>query len=89
DLVFVQNWLEQLQGIIGEMERRLERIPPAQAYRRGSLSQFQPTGEKQIESLRQLYGRMQEFTLQVTEFIGFTPATPLAEIETLLALTHE
>jgi len=88
DLVFVQTWLEQMQGMIREIERRMERIPEGQTYRRGSLSQLQPTREKQIEALQQLCKEMQELTPRITDFIGFTPADPSAEIEILLALIN-
>jgi predicted nucleotidyltransferase len=88
DLVFVQTWLEQLQRMIREIERRMERIPGQQAYRRGSLSQFQATREKQIEALQQLCNQMQRLTPRVTEFIGVSLADPSAEIDTLFALTN-
>jgi predicted nucleotidyltransferase len=88
DLVFVQTWLGQLQGMIQETERRMERIPKQQAYRRGSFSQLQATREKQIEALQQLCNQMQGLTARVTEFIGFSPANPSTEIETLLALIN-
>ena len=89
DLVFVQTWLEQLQRITQEIETRMERIPREQAYRRGSLSPLQPTREKQIESLQGLCHQMRELMPRVTEFIGFAPANPAAEIDTLFALTKE
>jgi hypothetical protein len=86
DLVFVQTRLEQLHGITQEIERRMDRSP--RAYRRGSLSQLQPTREKQIEALRGLCTKMRELMPRVTEFIGFPPADPSAEIDTLFALTN-
>jgi len=87
DHVFVTHWLEELHGISLEIERRIHRLPLQ--YTRGSLSQFQPTRERQIESIHQLCNKMQELTPQVTQFIGFTPALPLAEIETLLSFAKE
>ena len=89
DLVFVQNWLEQLHALIREIERRIEGVSWEDAYTRGSISQFQPTREKQIESLRQLINRMQDLKPKITEFIESEPDTPLAEVETLFALTNE
>lgn len=89
DLVFVQNWLEQLHALIREIERRIEGVSWEDAYTRGSISQFQPTREGQIESIRQLCNKMQELTPQVTQFIGFTPDSPNAEIETLLSFVKE
>jgi len=87
DNVFVTHWLEELHGLIHEIERRINRLP--RQYTRGSLSQFQPTRERQLESIRQLCNKMQALTQQVTQFIGFAPASPLAEIETLLSFAKE
>jgi len=87
DNVFVTHWLEELQRLIHEIERRIARDP--WQYARGSLSHFQPTCEGQIESIRQLCNKMQELTPQVTRFIRFTPALPLAEIEKLFSFTKE
>ena len=87
DLVFVQNWLEHLHGLVREIERRMEGKSWEQTYVRGSVSQFQPTREKQIESLRQLCHTMQQLAPNVMEFVGFAPTIPLAEIETLFSLT--
>ena len=89
DLVFVQNWLEQLHGLIREIERRIDGVSWEDAYTRGSISQFQSTREKQIESLRQLINRMQDLKPKIIEFIESEPDTPSAEIETLLALVNE
>jgi predicted nucleotidyltransferase len=89
DLVFVQHWLEPLHELIREIERRMEGVSWEDAYTRGSISQFQSTREKQIESLRQLIIRMQELKPKITEFIKSGPNMPLAEIEILLALTNE
>jgi hypothetical protein len=74
--------------MVRETERRMERIPQEQAYRRGSLSQFQATREKQIDALQRLCNQMRRLTPRVTEFIGFAPADPSAEIDTLFALTN-
>jgi hypothetical protein len=87
DQVFVIRWLEELYRIHHEIERRIQRLPFQ--YRRGSLSQFPATREKQIESLKQLIVRMQELQPKITEFTGLELVFPLEEIETLLALTNE
>jgi len=87
DLVFVQNWLEHLHGMVREMERRIQRIPWQDAYVRGSVSKLQPTRDKQIESLRQLCERMQELKPRVAEFTESELLMPVAEIETLFSLT--
>ena len=86
DLVFVQEWLEHLHGMVREIERRMQRISWLDAYVRGSVSQFQPTREKQIESLRQLCSRMQELKQRVAEFVESDPLMPITEIETLFTL---
>jgi predicted nucleotidyltransferase len=85
--VFVIHWLEELHKLIHEIERQIARMP--WQHIRGSLSQFQPTRSGQLESIRQLCRLMQELTPQVTQFIGFPPASPLEEIETLLSFAEE
>ncbi|MCC6299204.1 MAG: aminoglycoside 6-adenylyltransferase [Anaerolineales bacterium] len=87
DSVFAAEWIENLHGIVHEIERRIEREP--WGYTRGSLSKLQPTLEKQIESIHQLCRRIFELRPLVKEFIGRDPATPLAEIETLLSLINQ
>jgi predicted nucleotidyltransferase len=87
DLAFVQEWLEHLHGIARDIERRIERVSWQDAYVRGSVSQFQPTREKQIESLKALCQRMQELKPKVAEFTESQPLMPLAEIEALFSLT--
>jgi predicted nucleotidyltransferase len=89
DLVFVQNWLEQLHGLVREIERRLERKTWQEVYVRGSFSNLQPTREKQIESLRQLMNRMQSLEPEIADFTGSELAAPLTEIEALLSLADE
>jgi hypothetical protein len=73
--------------MVRDIERRIQRISWQDAYVRGSVSQFQPTRQKQIESLRQLCNRMQELKPRVAEFTESQPLMPLAEIETLFSLT--
>ena len=84
DGVFVAHWIEILFQLKYDIERRLKREP--WKYTRRSISQLQPTREKQIESICELYGTMLDLKPAVKHFIGVEPATPLAEIETLLAL---
>lgn len=87
DSVFVTEWIEHLHNILYEIERRLNREP--WKYKRGSRSQFQPTREKQLESIRELCNRAQGLKPRVTEFTGSEPASPSAEIELLLSLAHK
>jgi predicted nucleotidyltransferase len=89
DLVFVQIWLEELHKLIREIERRMEGISWLQAYVRGSVSQFQPTREKQIASLRELVLKMQRLYPAIQEFTGSELAAPAAEIEFLFSLADE
>jgi predicted nucleotidyltransferase len=89
DLVFVQNWLEVLHKLIREIERRMEGISWLQAYVRGSLSQLQPTREKQIEALQELIMKMQQLHPAIEEFTGSALVIPIAEIEFLLSLAKE
>ena len=87
DGVFVTHWIEILFQLKHDVERRLKREP--WNYTRGSISQLQPTPEKQIESIRELCNRMLELRSRVTEFIGAEPMTPTSEIEKLLSLLHQ
>lgn len=86
DLVYVQNWLEQLHGLIREIERRIKRVPWQDVYTRGSASQLQPTRGKQIESLQQLITRMIELKPEITNFTELELVEPMEEIELLLSL---
>jgi len=87
DLVHVQNFIEQLHGLMREIERRIKRVPWQHVYTRGSASQLQPTREKQIESLRQLIKRMQTLKPEITNFTEVELVEPMEEIALLLSLT--
>lgn len=87
DGVFVSEWLEHLHELIQEIERQLHGEP--RKYSRGSLSQLQPTPEKQIELIRSLCRKMQALASEIEHFSGTNPALPIEEIETLLALADE
>ena len=89
DLVFVQSWLEVLHKLVHEIERRMERIPWLQAYVRGSISQFQPTREQQLESLRELVIKMQKLHPAIQRFAGSELPVPVREIESLISLMDE
>ncbi len=86
DGVFAAHWIEALHGMIGEIERHLDRKP--WHYSRGSLSSLQPTSEKQLQSMRELCNRMLALKDKVSEFTGSEALTPTAEIEELLALAQ-
>jgi hypothetical protein len=87
DSVFATQWVEHLNGMIQEMERLINR--QAWSYTRGSVSQFQPTLEKQIESIRQLCTKMQDLQAKAAKFTGLELSMPLKEIETLLSLVKK
>ena len=89
DLVFVQNWLEELHKLTREIERRLKGIPWLEAHVRGSVSQFQPTREQQIEALRELILKMQKLHPTLQKFTGSELSAPVAEIKFLLSLIDE
>jgi hypothetical protein len=84
DGVFVAEWLEHLQSLIHDIERRLNR--ELWRYTRGSFTKLQSTREKQLESIRELCDRMKGLKARVAEFTGSEPAMPLTEIEILLSL---
>jgi predicted nucleotidyltransferase len=86
DGVFAAHRIESLHGMIGEIERHLDRQPAH--YTRGSLSSLQPTSEKQLESTRELCNRMLALKDKVSEFTGAEPLTPVTEIEELLTLAQ-
>jgi hypothetical protein len=87
DSVFVAHWLEALQELVHDIERRIQHEP--WQYRRGSLSRLRPARKEQVESLRQLCRKMQELAPEVQRFSGKTPALPFTEIETLFSLLNE
>jgi predicted nucleotidyltransferase len=87
DDVFATQWLENLHGLVQEMERRIRRQP--WKYTRRSLTELQPTQQQQVESIRQLCRKMQALAVEVERFRGVVPALPIAEIETLLSLVNE
>jgi hypothetical protein len=87
DGVFVTQWIENLHALIRDIERQINGEP--WNYTRGSLSQLQPTREKQIESLKQLCEKMQELHPTVIEFTGSNLLMPLAEIEVLFSFVND
>lgn len=83
DGVFVTQWTENLHALVSEIERKMSGEP--WKYHRGSVSQLQPSREKQIESLQRLCQKMQDLQPKVSEFINTEALLPLTEIETLLS----
>ncbi|MFN8411893.1 MAG: hypothetical protein U0Z26_05855 [Anaerolineales bacterium] len=87
DGVFVTQWIEYLNGMIQDIERHLNRSP--RSYTRGSISQLQPTSEKQVESIRKMCNRMQNLQPTVFKFTESELSMPLKEIETMLSLVNK
>ena len=87
DGVFVTEWTEHLHTLLYEIERRLNGEP--WKYPRGSRSKFQPTREKQIQSIKELCNHMLELKAKVSEFTGSEPLTPISEIDDLFLLAND
>lgn len=87
DGVFATQWIETLNGMIKDIERHINGNP--WSYTRGSISQLQPTPEKQMESIRQLCNRMQSLKPKADKFTESDLSLPLKEIETLLSLSNK
>lgn len=86
DGVFAAQWIEHLHSMVRDTERMLAGEP--WKHHRDSLSQLQNTPEKQIELLKGLCQKMQEFYPKVSEFTGSHPLVPLAEIAMLFSLVQ-
>ncbi len=86
DSVFVQRWLEELHGMIHEVERLI--AGKGWQYQRGSFSTLEPTGEVQIQAIYQLCERMQRLMPEVAKLGGHVLASPMSTIETLLNLAN-
>ena len=83
DGVFAAEWIEHLHALIHDIERQINREP--WIYHHGSLSQLQTTRENQIESLQQLYKRMEDLKPKVAEFVGSEHPLPTVEIKKLIS----
>jgi predicted nucleotidyltransferase len=87
DLVFVQCQLEALQGMVQEVERLLNGKP--WQYRRGSLSQFEPTITAQKQAVYRLCAEMLSLTPRLAELGGSIRPSPMPTIEMLLNLVGD
>jgi hypothetical protein len=87
DSVFVTRWLEELYGMLREVERLIAGGPSA--YQRGSLSTFQPTHAEQIQAITQLGKRMQSLLPELDRMGGHALPSPLPEIQHLLDLAED
>jgi hypothetical protein len=84
DGVFVQTWLENLTGLVNEIERQMEGKPVR--YHRGSMTKPTALKEEQIKAIRDLCRQMSSLSLRVNELAGQVPSDPLQEIEGLLKM---
>jgi hypothetical protein len=82
----VAAWIENLHGLLREMERRINQEP--WKYTRGSLSSLQPSRQEQVKSIRELCSQMLDLRGRVMKFLNAEPLTPIAEIENLLQLAQ-
>jgi hypothetical protein len=87
DLVFVQCQLEELQGLVQEVERLLTGKP--WQYRRGSLSQFEPTIAAQKQAVYRLCTEILSLTPQLVELGGSIRPSPMPTLEMLLNLVGD
>jgi hypothetical protein len=86
DCLFVQCWLDNLQGIIGEVERLMAGRAPT--YQRGSRTTFEATHEGQLQALRRLCERMLELMSEATKMGWAVPASPMSTLKILFTLAN-
>jgi len=87
DSVFVQNWLEILNGLMREIERLVKGV--GETYHRGSWTRLETSLEGQVNAIRRLCSRMLTLMPQVSELGGQVPPSPMPTIEVLLTLADE
>lgn len=87
DAVFVQCWLETLNGIVREVERLAS--GEVAGYQRGSQSPLAVSREDQTKAIRQICGQMKELMPRVSELGGQVSPSPMPTIEILLSLANE
>jgi predicted nucleotidyltransferase len=87
DRIFVIHWLEELSGMLREVERLL--AGKTWKYQRGSLSVFEPTREGQQRALLQLGKRMEYLIPKLSSMGGHVLPSPMPEIIILLNLEEE
>jgi predicted nucleotidyltransferase len=87
DRVFVTRWLEELNGMLHEIERLI--AGKTWEYQRGSLSVFEATREGQQRALLQLGKRMENTIPKLASMGGQIQPSPMPEITLLLNLAEE
>lgn len=86
DQVFVTHWIEELTGMLREVERLVK--GQAIEHRRGSISKFEPTPDGQRQALHHLAEWMDALLPGLIALGGEVLPSPMAEIELLLDFTH-
>lgn len=84
DGVFVAHWLEELHGLIAEVERLI--AGKAWEYKRGSRSMLESTSEGQKQAIYRLGERMENLLPVLIEMGGQVMPSPFNEIKALLDL---
>jgi hypothetical protein len=82
DGVFVNTWLEELNKLVYEVERRI--TEEAWRYRRGSFSVLESAPAGQVRAIRRFGERMVELMPEVSRLGDYVPAMPMATIDLLI-----
>ena len=84
DGVFVQCWLENLAGVLREVDKLIS--GQVAGYRRGSLTQTEATSKGQLQAIR-LLSEHRVALMHEAEILGAKPlASPMAAIDRLLGM---
>jgi hypothetical protein len=86
DEVFVMRWLEELVGLVQDVERQIAGRP--WQYRRGSATQLRTRAE-QLEQLRRLCQRVEELSSQVVALGGDVWPSAKMSVEPWLSMAHQ
>ncbi|NOT06186.1 MAG: hypothetical protein HOP27_16465 [Anaerolineales bacterium] len=87
DGVFVTQWLEELSGMVQEVERLIAGKP--WDYMRGSRSVLEPTGKGQKQAINRLGERMESLLPELMKMGGQVLPSPMNEIKALLDLADD
>jgi hypothetical protein len=87
DRVFVTTWLEQLTGLVSDLERRIS--AGTWQYRRGSYTDLSLGPDEQLSAIRQLCARMEKLKQPVAKLGGHVPESPMSTIEMLIRIAQE
>ena len=87
DGVFVTQWLEELSGMVQEVERLIAGKP--WDYMRGSRSVLEPTSKGQKQAINKLGERMESLLPELMKMGGQVLPSPMSEIKALLDLADD